>query len=294
MPDETNAITTYQPSENRGLAATLNSLESQLQRAAEQNVREQAGEGYTQVEMRAMVTVEQLKLVNGLDLAAILLRGRLIRQIEEEALWTVHPGRYTTFDQMAREQGISASELSNVKDLCFVIFPYFEEVLGVPVARVFESIGKSNMRELVPVLKAIITGQPSASQSVNRSVDRIMDDIVVTERAAGNEVGDDDETQNRLRRTAVEQLIEAGQLTNTQLRARIRPERTAALEPYVVNRGARRLVLMEVDEDQYTLLNRRLNGYMDVVTVDLPQDPTQRQREAVRIPVIREVLDLVG
>ncbi len=294
MPDETNAITTYQPSENRGLAATLNSLESQLQRAAEQNVREQAGDGYTQVEMRAMVTVEQLKLVNGLDLAAILLRGKLIRQIEEEALWTVHPGHYITFDQMAREQGISASELSNVKDLCTVIFPYFEDVLGVPVARVFENIGKSNMRELVPVLKAIITGQPSASASVNRSVDRILDDIVATELAAGHELPEGEDGQYFLRRAAVEQLVEAGQLTNTQLRARIRPERTAALEPYVVNRGSRRLVLMEVDEDQYTLLNRRLNGYMDVVTVDLPQDPTQRQREAVRIPVIREVLNLVG
>lgn len=174
------AIIEYAPSLNSILATALTGLEAQLQRAAECNIRAMAndGDGFTQAELRAMKTIEELKLVNGLDLAAVLLRGKLIRQIEEEALWTIHPERYDTFEQMARAQGISPSELSNVRDLCFTIFPYFEETLGVPVAQIWENIGKSNMRELVPVLKSIITGQPSNSASVNRSVDRILDEVV--------------------------------------------------------------------------------------------------------------------
>lgn len=293
MPD--NALATYAPSANTSLATALNGLEGQLRHAAEQNIRAMAGDGFTQAELRAMTAIEELKLVNGLDLAAVLMRGKLIRQIEEEALWTIHPEQYQTFDAMARGQGISPSELSNVRDLCFTIFPYFENVLNVSVAQVWENIGKSNMRELVPVLKGIITGEPSNSASVNRSVDLILDEMVTNARTAGQTVDmENTDDARRMRQEAVEHLLEVGQLTNTEVRRRIRPERTASIEPTIIPRGDRRLIVMEVDDDQYTLINRRLQGYMDPVTFELPNDPVQRQREAARIPAVRQIINLIS
>ena len=171
------AIERFQPSQNAALSTSLMGIEAALSTAAQANVQTAiAGTGdYTEMEIRSMTTIEELKLVNGMDLAAIILRGKLLKQIEDEALYSFHPNQYTTLQDMAREQGISLSELSNVRDLCFVVFPYMEEQLGMNVAVTFENIGKSNMRELVPVIKAIISGEETRG-TVQVAVERIMND----------------------------------------------------------------------------------------------------------------------
>ena len=140
MPEDT-AIE-VRVSENVGLSRTLLGLEASMERAARENLNaalSQAGtslDSYTGTEPLAIIATEKLRLVNGLDLAAIMLRGRLLHEIEDGALFTVHPMHYTTLEQMAQEQGISLSELSDIRGMYDVVFPYIENELGLSVAAV--------------------------------------------------------------------------------------------------------------------------------------------------------------
>ena len=281
-----NEVTIYQPSQNTQLSTAFMGLRQQLHAAAEANVA-LAGDGFTANEKEAMIAVEELKLIHGVDLAALLLRYDKIRDIRDRALWTSHPEGFDTLEQMARSCGISISELSDTIVLCEVIFPYLQNNLGAAIAQVWEEVGKSNFRDLIPHLRAIITGEPSGSASVNTAVDRIMGDTAATLQAAGLDA--EDET---VRHNAVEELIEAGGLPNRELRERIRPDRTAPVAPAVITREGNRVLVMSVTDDQWTMLQRRLNGYMDPLTVNLPADRTMRQRELMRIAPVREIITM--
>ena len=162
------AITTIAPSTDLSLSTTFMGLQNAIEATAQRNVDQAtAGESYTAIERRSMLICEELHLVNGMDLAAVVLRGNLIRQIRDEALYSVHPEGFQNIEQMAASIGISQSELSNIIDLTDTIFPYLTETLHMNIALVWEDIGKSNMREMVPVLKGIITGQDPNSRTVS-------------------------------------------------------------------------------------------------------------------------------
>ena len=183
-------IVEYQPSQNVQLAGVLNNLEGQLELAARQNLDTalEGNDDYTDIEKMSMLKVEQLKLVNGMDLAVLLMRGRLLAQIRDMGLWSTHPNGYATLESMAHEIGITTSEMKDIETLTTVIFPYLEDDLGIHVAQVWEEIGKSNFRELCPVLNAIITGEQSPSARVNDAVERVLDDVAATAIAAGQEL----------------------------------------------------------------------------------------------------------
>lgn len=281
-----NQVAVYQPSQNTQLSTAFMGLRQQLHAAAVANVA-QVGDGFTAAEKEAMIAVEELKLINGVDLTALLLRYEKVRDIRDRALWSHHPEGYGSLEQMARSCGISISELSDTIVLCEVIFPYLQDTLGASIAQVWEEVGKSNFRDLIPPLRSIITGEPSGSASVNASVERVLNDTAATLQAAGREAGDAD-----VRRNAVEELVEAGGLPNRELRERLRPDRTTPVAPAVIQRDENRVVVMSVTEDQWTMLQRRLNGYMDPLTVNLPADRTLRQRELMRIAPVREIIHL--
>jgi hypothetical protein len=190
---------------------------------------------------------------------------------------------------MARAQGISVSELSDTMILCETIFPYIQGTLGIPVAQIWEEIGKSNFRDLTAVLRAIISGAPSGSQSVNETVTRLLNDTAATLEASGQPADED-----TVRRNTVEELLEAGALPNRELRERIRPNRTPPVAPAVFQNGANRILVMDVSEDQWEMLNNRLRGYMDPRIVTLPADQRQRQREALSIASVRRIAEIVS
>ncbi len=282
-------IIQFRPSNNLALSSALLGIENQLHEAALANV-EAAGDGFTEAEQRAMTIVEEVRLINGMDLAAVLLRGKLLRQIEDEALYSIHPGGYQTLEEMARDQGISVSNLSNIRDLCFVIFPYMEQQMGISVAQVWEQIGMSNFRELIPVMKAIITGEQPDRQSAAQAVERILDDVAATAHAAGQELSDEE-----IRASAVSNLLnDASSMTNRELRGRIRPERTPNIEPTILRQNGARLVMVEMTEDQWLMFQRKLGPYMDPVEVNLPHDGNMRRIEASRLPVIRRIVNLLN
>jgi hypothetical protein len=284
MPDHQSLA--IRPSQNSDLSSGLLGIENYLRRAAEANVAA-AGDDFTEAEKHAMLVVEELKLVNGMDLAAVLLRGKLLQEIEDNSLWTVHPGQYTTLQEMARQQGISLTELSQIRILYNIIFPYIEGTLHLSVPALWEEIGKSNFCDIVPILRGIITGEATGSAAVSAAVNRTLDDTAATARSAGEELGDDE-----LRATAVHNLLTAGgQMTNAELRNHIRPTRTPAIEPTIVEVDGHQILITELTPDQRTMIARKLGGYMEQpLFFQLPADPRARQREAARIAQLRNIL----
>jgi hypothetical protein len=90
-------------------------------------------------------------------------------------------------------------------------------------------------------------------------------------------------------------LSDAGSMTNTQLRGRIRPERTPAINPAVLrHRDGDRMVLMSLTDDQWMLLQRKLGSYMeDTQVLDLPEDANARRREVSRLALVRCVMGMM-
>lgn len=298
MPQDT--ALTIRVSENAALSSTLLNLRTQLETAARENINavlQTAGtslDAYTDLEQRAMVLTEALRGVNSVDLATILLRGQLLQEIEAGALHTVHPEHYNTLEDMAQAQGISLSELSDIRMMTQTIFPYIENTLGIPVAQVWETMGKSNFRALVPVLRAIITGEEPGRGSARDNYNRILNDTAASLAALNGGSPPDDQT---VRRQAVEDLMVAGQqMTARELREHVRDGQvTPALEPVIIEGpDGQQYLLSPIDDDQMLVVQRKLGRHMSPPTrVNLPQDRRRRQQEAFRVAVIRQFNDLI-
>lgn len=255
-----------QASSNGLMANYLSQFEIQSERAANQNLNTALESlninrnAYTQPELRAMIKLEQLKLIGDLGFAEVLLRGKLIKEIEDEGLWSVHPNRYASMKEAAKDQGISLSEYSNIRNLYNIVFPYLSGKLGLNLAEIWEEVGKSNFRELCPYLVRAITGEPSSSRHVESAYSALREDLEASNSASGITM-----TEEELRRAGVEQLMEAGHLTNRQLRARIRPERPRSFTVHVVdtihNGTPKKVLVSLVDDEQYAVIQRRLGGH---------------------------------
>jgi hypothetical protein len=294
-------LATYQPSQSIILNNALGGIRSSLERAAQANldaaIAESGEDGFTEVEKHAMLVFEELRLVNGIDLSALLLRYEKLTQIENEALWTIHPNTATAANTrrplavIAKEVGCSVSELSNTKDLCGVIFPFMQDRLGMNIAVAWEEIGKGGFREMVAVLKGIITGEHSDSTQTNNAIDRILDDAAATARAAGQALND-----NELREAAVSNILTAGgQMTNAELREHIRNgEETPTISATDLIVDGRHLVIQEMDEDQFVMWQRKMGRRVDTNRFELPADPRARRSEAARIRPVRTIANLMN
>ena len=128
-------------------------------------------QAFTDLEMMAMVETEKLRLVNGMDLAAVMIRGKIIKNIEDRALYSVHPNGYADLTSLALSVKISVSELSDIRVMTQIIFPWIEENLG-PVATIWDGLGKTKFRSLVPYLKACITGELPDTESARVNFNR--------------------------------------------------------------------------------------------------------------------------
>jgi hypothetical protein len=291
------AIATVDPLNNIAaatqIAGSINTLRDDIRRQAELALDEAIAEhgAFTAVEREAMITVHSLKMVNGLDLVTVLLRGEFVRKIQTEGLLTVHPGQYVNLQDMAENQGISKSELSDTIALCDVIFPYIETVLQQSVAVMWEDIGKSKFRELVPLLRAVILGEEPASTQLRLTVERLREETVNTFAEMGRTHVPDAEITRAMVDTA---LSMGATFTVTNMRQALRPERTEPINVNVISFEGRRFILAELDEDQLTLFHRKMGSYADVLQIPLPNDEATRRIEAARFPLLRAIAGLAG
>jgi len=265
--NETALQVTTPLSTNLILASYLTDFETRSEQAARQNLEnalELAGtalDSYTDPEVRAMVKLEQLKLIGDLSLAELLLRGKLIKEIEDDALWSIHPNRYANMQEAAKSQGIGISEYSNIRDLYNIVFPYLCDTLGMNLALVWEEIGKSNFRDLTPYLVRAITGEVSQSRNVESFIEQL------TENIAASFDNDDPGNDGLIHEEVVRQLMSAGTQTNRDLRQRIRQNDQHRIPAYVLEVpgevSQRRIFVSLVDPEEYALIQRKLRGVVE-------------------------------
>jgi len=304
-----------QLSDNAQLASVLGGFVSSIDAAAASNIDqmiEEQGIQVTALERRSMVRVEAFRQVSGLDLTALMLRAYYLRIIQEENLLTIHPsGEYSTLGTMAAANGCSVSEMTFILDAVNIVFPYLASNLGLSIWDVWSSIGKSKLKELTPVLKALITGEASDTQTTAAAVQRMLQETLdgmeisdlYSEQFA---VANDDrfpeeeraEAQQTLRaeaaRMAVDHLVDmARTLPTEELRRHLRPTGTQPIDFFEIDLEGRRLLAAELDEGQLDMLRNRMREKIVVSALNLPNDPQARQAEALRVPFLRRLATML-
>jgi hypothetical protein len=101
-------------------------------------------------------------------------------------------------------------------------------------------IGISNLRELTPVLKAIITGVEPKSNTAKESLGVILDEVDKTIEMSHEEV--DEETRQKM---AFEWALAAGLETNRTLRKTLRPE--PPINAAILKRNGTSYLIAELD-----------------------------------------------
>lgn len=236
------------------LSKTLLSFETNLREKA-QSIVNGAGNGYTGPQLKAMVLFEELKLVSDMELAAVLVRGYILQEIEKDSLWTEHPQGYSSLKEAAQAFGTSISMLSDTKALYDIIFPAISS-LGLSVPELWEDIGKSNFRAITPILRAIISGTKSKGKEVNEALDKVWEEV--------DKDGPYDSDVDR-KRAAIENVLDAAKKPNSEL--------SKILSKYSINSlllsiGGKFFLLTAMDEDEKNTLIKRFGKMLDVRYVD--------------------------
>lgn len=287
----------YSPTTSNELATPLVGILGDLERSAYSNIAGQVAiEEYTQTELQAMVTVEALRLTSGLDLMAVIARAKYLRTIQEGNMIANHPGDFHSLGELAAHVGMSMTQISQTLDLVNIVFPFVQNELEMPIAQLWEDVGKSKLVEILPVLKVLITGEASDTRSTQAAADNMLEDTTATWRSARAdemEAMNEEELDRTLRHAAAEQVIELGTLPTREMRRQMRPERTAQIQATVLQQNGTHLVVSEMDNAQFELFRRQLDRHMEEHTLELPADPRQRQIEAARVPELRRLLRML-
>lgn len=159
-------------------------LKTKTEEAAQQIV-ESGKPNLSPAEHKAVVVEQQLKIISGLQLEINLLMGDVLNEADIASTWKSHPS-IKSFSELLAEVGLSASESSDYIAISTIIFPWLEE-MGLNPREMWQRIGKSKFRRIVPLLRAILN--PAASSpSVHKQVNDIRERL---EREEGDEVSDD-------------------------------------------------------------------------------------------------------
>jgi len=274
------------PSSEAGLSIALNSMQDAIYAAAERNLDaalsfSPAEAGLTQLERTAIIEIEALKLTNGIDLSALLIRGRILKRIRENNLMNVHPEHYTTLAEMAKAQGISSAELSYTDTLCNVIFPFLE-ANNISVAETWHEIGKSKFCEIAPIMASVITGQLPGRGATRDAV------LSVLSEEAGEEVTAEGNTINieeAIRTNAVSNLVQiGGEMPVREMRRRLRPNGTADIPTIIIHQGAMYYGLVAMDEDQKTMFYRMNERHINDTLIEATAE------NAAQVDLIRRMI----
>ncbi len=192
-----------------------------------------------------MQVFSMLEAINGLDLASVILRGKLLREIEDRELWHIVPGNFSSPTEAIQQRGkLSATQQNFVKGMRDIVFPYVRERLGMSVVEFWAQVGESQAKEILPILKAIITDKASLSGRVNENAAKLLDQF------------DDD------KQAAIEHLIDlAG--NNTVLEVRKALGSTAQIDMLVLHKNGASFILAEVTHDQLAMLARIGSNHID-------------------------------
>jgi hypothetical protein len=312
-----NSIMQYQVAGSDLYSGTLMGIHTIIEQAAAEEVAQQITEAggpqnFSAINIQAMTAVEAFRQVSGLDLTAVLLRAYYLRMIQEQNLLANHPSQYSSLSDMAANNGCSVTDMLATLDMVNILFPYVENQLGIPVHEFWAGIGKSKIKEMLPVLKVLITGEGSDTQSVQAAIERMMDeqyagfrvdDHYQQEMAVIDDPNADAQLQANTRtyidgiarRNIIEHLIEiGGQLPITEVRRHLRPTRTSPIYFSMIPDGQNFILMGTASQDQLDMLRNKMGERLESNTLALPDDPRARQAEAFRIPLFRRVYNLLS
>jgi len=238
------------------LEEKINQEQSRLKEMAMENLKAAiSSKDFDQGEKMAMVEFEMLSLTRHYDLMSIAIRSEILQRIDNKNLWSVLPGNYNSLEEAIQEKGhISKSEYSNIVDLTNIVFPFVRDVLKRSVVEFWDSYGKSNIREIIPYLKAIITKASSSSNRVNSLVETIYEEV-------DGYLPDNVDAVSRTV-AAVNLLLSKAEGTNRTLRQELRAENTPPITAYTYNNG-KYYITASMDEDQWLLLQRLSKEHID-------------------------------
>lgn len=147
------------------LVDSLTNLGESLYNQAVNDIAEVASNGsYTQIQIDAMVYGAVLSRLRLVDYVTFSILYETLKKIRDERLAQAHPDNYTnivggedrSFIAMAQAHGISASVASDTMMLGGVILPYAEEQLGRSKAEVWDMIGSTKLRAMIPIMRILI------------------------------------------------------------------------------------------------------------------------------------------
>jgi len=289
VPEEL-AIAQFAPATDIQLATGLGQIRQQIYDAAQANLTV-VGDGFTEIEQNAMLHCEALRQTNGLELATVLIRGEIIETIVGNNLTTQHPNQYESLRDMARDQGISHSELSKTQVLCGVVFPYLRDILNVNVTEMWEQIGKSKFTDMLPYLRVLMTGEDSNSTQVNSTIVLLREEFLAARVTAGETEA---LSELEVNQALVVQLLQEGALLPTRrLRERLRPERTPAIETVYIRHGDITYVMAQLSVDQVNMFEQRMHAHTSPQIINLSDNPQVRATEMSAIPLVRRLTELV-
>ena len=245
----------------------VDGIYARLEKIARENLAEAlSSPHYTGPQKVAMIQFKMLEEASGLDLPPLLVKGRILDDIHRMSLWTQLPGEFQSEEEAVEAVGkLSRSEQSNIKDLHGVIFPFVKKYLSMSEAEFWMAArNKSNIREVVPYMKAVITGELSNRDSVNEAVQRLQE-------SAGSDKAD----------IVVEHIIElASAETNKSLRQYLRP--VVPIQAALLRRNGTSYFIAEVDTDD---TQRLLSSTMFVIDHVNLEEYTPQQ-----VPMVRRLM----
>jgi hypothetical protein len=241
----------------------LFSIEEKLNQAAMDQIQSVTTQHYSGPQLLAMKEFTKLQLMNSFDLAGVVLRGRILETIEQYNLWNEHPEQFRTLEEAAQAYNISVSMLCDIRTMYKYVFPKLAE-LEIDIPGTWNEVGLSNMRELNPILKALITGEEPEKKSVKEKVNKLLDDVKATAAASGQDLTDEE-----LVNEAITHALTLGRDSNAGLRKSLTMTKDRELIlTAVLRKNGTRYVVSEVDEDQYSLLLNVAGKFMDVIEFD--------------------------
>lgn len=210
----------------------------------------------------AEAAFEALRRTNEIETTTLIVRGLIIRKIRRHNLWSYLPNSYNTIeDAIEAETGLSRTQQSIAENLAEVVVPYLQQKYDNPM-EILGQIPRSNIAEVMPVLRTLLTGEKSKSERVNRKA-----------RELAQEFGDP--------LAAADFVLEtASQLPTAELRSMLRGE-TEPIQAIVYTRDEQTYLLARLTPDQVEALYR-LSLFSITPLVDV--DPQQ-------IKIVRELIN---
>lgn len=312
-----NTVVQYQLAGSDLYSGTLAGIHTLIEDAARDQVMEQVNQAggiqnFSEINIQSMMAVEAFRQVSGLDLTAVLLRAHYLRIIQTRNLLVNHPAQYSNLNEMAAQNGCSVSDMLATLDMVNILFPYVERELGLPVHELWSALGKSKIKEMLPVLKSLITGDESDTATTRNAVERLINDqfagfandpdladAMALLRDENTPEADRLAVHDRLtaiaRRNIVEHLIDlGGNLPVMEVRRHLRPERTPVVPLYLIPDGrGGYLLTAQVSSDQMTMIRNKMGERMEYSELQLPADTRARQADAFRVPLLRRLYEEV-